>query len=77
MNKKGSIYMKSPFIFEAEEDNLKYYITADEKFSITERPDGFFLLYQLNEKKQRYDWTETYHRSMEECEMEMNKLRQE
>jgi hypothetical protein len=62
------------FYLKETEERLKYYYTKDEEFSVIERPDQFFLLYQLNHQDDCYDWTETYHLSLEECEMEMRKI---
>lgn len=35
---------------------------------------NFFQLYRLNPKNNQYDWTESKHTSLEECEEEAKKL---
>lgn len=66
--------MIQPFILKEEENGLIYYRTEDEKFHVIERPDSFFLLYQLNREDDCYDWTETYHPTLDDCIKEMNTL---
>lgn len=64
------------FVLKQHEDDLKLYSTDDDKFHVLERSDGIFLLYQLNAKDDCYDWTETYHDSLEQCEKEVGRLEQ-
>ncbi|PLS18976.1 hypothetical protein CVD28_00820 [Bacillus sp. M6-12] len=61
------------FMFDGTEDNLLFYKTGDEEYSLNIRPDGFFVLYKLNKKDDAYDWVETYFHSFEECEEYMKK----
>ncbi len=75
INDLKEIYGIIPFILKEREDNgNRHYYTKDEEFKIIERTDFRFLLYKLNHKEDCYDWTETYHNSLEECESEARKI---
>jgi hypothetical protein len=65
--------IKGYFELNGTDGDLKLYKTKDEEYSLTVRPDGFFVLYKLNKKDDAYDWVETYFHSFEECEAYMDK----
>lgn len=58
-----------------DEDGIKRFVSEDGKFEVLQQEnDGFFLLYRFNEKENLFDWTETKHTSIEECEKEAKTL---
>ena len=60
---------------EMDEDGIKRFVSEDGEFEVLQQEnDGFFLLYRFNEKENLFDWTETKHASIEECEKEAKAL---
>ncbi|AJD93137.1 hypothetical protein JMA_38190 (plasmid) [Jeotgalibacillus malaysiensis] len=60
---------------ETDEDGIKHFVSEDGEFEVLQQEnDGFFLLYRFNEKENFFDWTETKHTSLEECEVETKSL---
>ena len=60
---------------DTDEYGIKRFVSEDGKFEVLQQEnDGFFLLYRFNEKENIFDWTETKHTSIEECEKEANAL---
>lgn len=60
---------------DTDEYGSKRFVSEDGKFEVLEQVGGkFFLLYVLNEADDAFDWTETKHTSLEECEAEAKTL---